>query len=410
MTNVSGTRFNLTISKIFVCLYFAFIAGCAGVAIKDDLPPSSPKGYADFANHTPGHQIIYSIQDGREVKEGSLTYRGDKLRLARKPGEYGFIIEHRDGSGRKNTEVVNIRITRDSMTFVTIDANIVEVEDVQIGRDEAVFVTYQLRISVAKNPVPVNFDIEPNKTDILNNLLKDPDWRVRLSGVGFLEKLQTSIDDELLRRVADLATDDPHKTVRKKASQFVKGRGIDVFKNVVLLENFELNNRRWKSASGRYNFFHNDQFLLGAEKNACENRVIKEFLDLPQAFNVELVSTWKSGIAGHEYGLLLGSDEKNFAHFGISGDGQAVVRSMRDNDSSADLIAWTNVAAIKKHGTAPNRLRLEARGDTWKYFVNDAYIGAVTKLKMTKYMLGLRVCQEQEIAFEQLKISRVPKK
>jgi hypothetical protein len=136
--------------------------------------------------------------------------------------------------------------------------------------------------------------------------------------------------------------------------------------------------------------------------------MMKSPLDLPRDFDIELVSTWKSGIAGNAYGIFIGGDENNFNHFGISGRGQAVVRPLRNNEVSTDLIAWTDVPAIKNYGAAPSRLRVEVRGDTWKYYVNGAYIGAIMNaMKMNKYIIGLRVCQGQTIAFEQLKISRV---
>jgi hypothetical protein len=297
---------------------------------------------------------------------------------------------------------------RDMLTFITIDRKIVEVEDFLRGRGEATLITYKVNISVAKTPAPINFESEPDKTDILNNLLNDPDWRARLYAIGFLEKMGSSGDESLIKRVNTLATDDPNRAVRKKANTYLKGLGIDAFKNLLLLENFESNNRRWINSRGSYDFFYNDEFLFRTGEGGCENEIIKSPLDLPRDFDIELVSTWKSGIASNEYGILIGSDENNFNHFGISGYGQAVVRPIRNNEVSSDLIAWTNVPAVKNYGAAPNRLRVEVRGDTWKYYVNDAYIGPIMNtMKVNKYIIGLRVCTGQTIAFEQLKISRI---
>jgi hypothetical protein len=399
---------SVKISKAFVFLLFAFIAGCAGVTIKDDLPPSSPKGYADFANYSFGYEIIYSMQDGKKVKEGSLTYTGEILRLARTPGNYDFLIEHRDDSGRENAKLVNVKIVRDMLTFITVDRKIVNVESVLSGRSEAKLITYNVKISVAETPVPVNFGSEANETEILNNLLNDSDRRARLYAIGFLQKTRGSRDENLLKRIKTLATDDPNWSVREKATALLKKLGIDAFRNLLLLENFEANRRKWFNSRRGYDFFYNDELLLSAGADGCETEIMRSPLDLPQDFDVELASTWKSGISGDAYGVFIGSDENNFNHFGISGHGQAVVRPLRNNEVSTDLIAWTDVPAIKKQGAAPNHLRVEVRGNIWKYYVNDAYIGTITNtMKMNKAIIGLRVCRAQTIAVEQLKISRV---
>jgi hypothetical protein len=398
-------------AKVLVCLLFTFFIGCAGVTIKDDLPPSSPKGYADFANYSLGYDVIYSMQEGKEVREGSLTYKGEVLRLARTPGSYDFIIEHRDDSGHDYRKTVKVNIMRDMLTFITIDNRIVEVEDFLSDRSEATLITYNVRISLAKTHVPVNIESEPNKMDIVKDLLNDPDWRARLYALGLLKKMGNSSDENLINRVRTLATDDPHRSVRGKADIYLKGLGIDVAKNMLLLENFEANNRTWINSRGGYDFFYNDEFLFRSREGGCENEIMRSSLELPREFDIELVSTWIAGTDSNAYGIFIGSDENNFDHFGISRSGQAVVRPVRNNGSAADLIAWTTVPSIGNNGAAHNRLRVEVRGDTWKYYVNGEYVGMITNtLKMDRYVIGLRVCEKQTIAFEQLKISRVREK
>ncbi len=377
------------------------------MTIKDDLPPSIPKGYADFADYSYGHYIIYSMKDGQKVKEGSLWSTGEILRLARTPGSYDFIIEHKDDAGRKYSKLVNVKIQHDMLTFITVDNKIIEVLDGINDRFPITTITYRVNIAIAKTPAPINVEAEPNKSDILTDLLNDPDWRARLYALSFLEKMENSRDENVIKGVGTLATDDPHRSVRKKAATFLKSLGVDVFQNVLLLENFESNNRRWISSNGRYDFFYNDEFLFSSAAGTCENEMMTSPLDLPRDFDIELVSTWKSGIGSDAYGILIGSDKDNFNHFGISGSGQAVVRQVRD-EVATDLLTWTDVPVIKRHGVGQNRLRVEVRGNTWKYFVNDTYIGTITNtMKMNKYTIGLRVCRTQTIAFEQLKIRSI---
>lgn len=400
---------SLKISILFACLLFTFFTGCTGVTIKDDLPLSSPRGYADFANYTLGYDIIYSIKDGQKVREGSLGFKGATLRLARTPGNYDFIIQHEDDSGKKHSKPVNVNIERDRLTFVTIDNKIIEVTDGTNEREPITRVRYNLNISIAKTPAPMHFESDAAKINMLHDLLNDPDWRARLYAVSSLEKMR-SMDEELIKTVRTVASDDPHRSVRRKAAALLKGLGIDPFKNLLFLENFEANNkRRWISSGGQYTYFYNDEFLFSTATTTgkCENEMMTSPLDLPRAFDVELVGTWKAGTDSDAYGILIGSDRDNFDHFGISGDGRAIVRPTRNNELSADLIGWIKIDGIERHG--PNRLRVEVRGNTWKYYVNGAYIGTVENtLELNTYTFGLRVCQGQTIAFDQLKICRVP--
>jgi hypothetical protein len=408
MVNIS-IRCNLKfkISMVSVSLLVTVLVGCAGVTIKDDLPPSIPKGYADFGNYSLGSTNIYSLRAGKRVKEGSLTYDGAILRIARAPGNYDFLIEHWGEYRQKDEKRVTVSITRDMLTFITIDDIIEDVVEIMRGRYESTRINYRIKVSEAKTSAPLNIESEPNKAAILNELLSDPDWRARLYAISLLEKMGSAGGENLLKRAEVLAADDPQRLVRRKASAFLKGLGIDAFKNILYLENFESNNRTWINSHGIYDYFYNDEFLFRSAKGGCENEKITSPLDLPRDFDIELVSTWRSGTDVGEYGVFIGSDENNFDHFGISGDGRAVVRSIRNNELAGDLLAWTAVPAIKTQGSAPNRLRVEVRGGTWKYYVNDAFVGTLANtMEINTYLVGLRDCLEQAVAFEQLKISR----
>ena len=402
----SRFRINLKLA-VGSLLLFAFCMGCAGVTVKDNLPSSSAKGYADFANYSYGYQIIYSVQEGEKAKEGLITDKGDVLRVARTPGNYVFVIEHHDDSGNANEKMVNVTIEQDMLTFVTIDNKIIKVKDYAAYRSTASLITYGILISQAETPAPLHLELVPNKTEVLQKLLKDTDWRARLYALGFLEKKGSASDPSVLQILNKLATDDPQRQVRKKAASVLKGVGIDAFKNILLLENYEANGGQWIKARGRLDFFYNDEYLFQSKEDECENVVIKSLPDLPRDFDIELVSTWKAGMAGKEFGIAIGSDQHNFDHFGISADGQAVVRAIRNDQNTPDLVAWTRSNAIKVSGTAPNNLKIEVRGDTWNYYVNDAYIGAVPNtMSINTYLIGLRICPRQAIAFEQFKISR----
>jgi hypothetical protein len=192
------------------------------------------------------------------------------VRLARTPGNYDFIIEHEDDFGQKHSALVRVKILQDMLTFVTIDRKIIEVTDGINDRFQTTRITYRTQTSISKTPAPINFESASNKTDILNNLLSDPDWRARLYAIGFLEKIGNSSAENLIERVKTLATDDPHKSVRKKADVFLKGLRIDVFKNLLLLENFESNNRTWIGSRGIYNFFIMMSFCSVLQKTCAK--------------------------------------------------------------------------------------------------------------------------------------------
>jgi hypothetical protein len=410
MVHTSGpSSISLKISSLLVSLWFLFLAGCAGVTIKDNLPPSSPKGYADFAKYGRGYDVVYSMKGGKKVKEGSLGYTGATLRIARTPGSYDFLIEQEDSSSKKTSHNITLKIERDMLTFVTSDDRILDVEEGIFDRRPTTTIKFTPILSVAKTPAPLQFQPETAQ-DTLRMLFDDPDWRARLYAVTSLEKMKSLRDQELIKRVTSMASDDPQRLVRLKCAEFLKGLGVDPYENVLFLENFEANNkRRWLSSSGRYDDFYNDEFVIKSAPDRCETEIMTSPLDLPKSFDVELVSTWKSGAENDAYGFYIGSDKDNFDQFGISGDGRAIVRSTRNNEVSPDLIAWTAVDGIIKRGT--NRLKVEVRGNTWKYSVNGTQVGTVeNKLELPPYALGLTVCQKQTISFDQLKITYVPEK
>lgn len=396
---------------LIVCALFLLLSGCMGMTIKDDLPLSSPKGYADFANHSYGRAFVYSIQKGKKVKEGSLTYTGKVLRIARPPGSHEFLVEHWDSSNQKYEKTVTVEIVPDRLSFITIDRHIVEVTDILRERSEETLITYKVKIILGKTPVPLHLEREQNKNDILSSLLNDPDWRARLYAIAYLEKAETSYDKAITEKLSALAVDDGHREVRKQAAALLAKLGFDAFRNILFLENFELNKRTWINSSRNYDFFYNDEFLFGAEEGGCEDQFMKSPLYLPRNFDLELVSTWKSGSSSDAYGVLIGRDESNFDTFGISSSGQAIVRATRDAESAPELLAWTNVPAMNLNGAAPNRVRVEARGDTWNYYVNDAFVGTVAStLNTSSYSIGLRVCGKQMVVFDQLKIRSVSDK
>jgi hypothetical protein len=394
--------------KVFSATVLTLLSiGCAGVTVKDELPPTGPKGYADFADYSLGIYYIYSFRDNQKVREGILDYSGETLRLARTPGEYDFVIYHIDGMGTKTSQTITVRIVQNMLSFVTINKEMVDISEVMVGgRPEVKEYRYNVTVSVARKPAPLYFESEPDVTGTLNGLLDDADWRARSYAVSYLEKKGSAAGGDLIKKVVRLATDDPRPSNRKQATALAKKHGIDPSRNVVLLENFEANKRDWLDPDGRYDFFYNDEAVLGPAEGTCENEVMKEPVELPKDVDIELTSTRKSGTDTGTYGLLIGSDTGNFYHIGISGNGEAFVQSVKNKDDITELIKWSD-QHVSKRSEGRNSLKVEVRGDTWKYYVNGEFIGTIANaMKQDKYVIGLRVCRGQKIAFEQLKISR----
>ncbi len=109
------------------------------------------------------------------------------------------------------------------------------------------------------------------------------------------------------------------------------------------------------------------------------------------------------------YGLIFGIDGKNYYQFAVSGNGYSAVKLNIDNKWQPDPNGWRENTARTGDGVTENLHRVEVRGDTFTYYVNDILIGKVQNAFNfgEGWAIGMSVCGKQKVAFDNLKIIHI---
>jgi tetratricopeptide (TPR) repeat protein len=153
--------------------------------------------------------------------------------------------------------------------------------------------------------------------------------------------------------------------------------------------------------------FEGGSYVVRTKNEKCSLEVISPPFDAPQDFDLELRSVWRSGVENTAYGVVLGIDRDRNYHFAVSGNGQSVVW---DSDANArDPAGWRAGTALVGDGTTANRQTVEVRGKRLLYLVNGHPIVAFESryaLSGRQWVVGVRVCKQETVAFDQLRIVR----
>jgi hypothetical protein len=150
-----------------------------------------------------------------------------------------------------------------------------------------------------------------------------------------------------------------------------------------------------------------DEYMITSKHDGSSNVFIYLPKDMPANYDIELKSSWKEGINDFGYGLILGTNLENAYHFVISGNAQSAVALFRNNNIVKPYeLAWKESLAIYYgDGEITNTQRIQVRGDSFGYYVNDELIGNVKKDKnINLNIIGLTVSGKQIATFKTLKI------
>jgi hypothetical protein len=172
---------------------------------------------------------------------------------------------------------------------------------------------------------------------------------------------------------------------------------------------FKRNKRAWKDSvwelfSGGTYHLSGGEYIIEPNDKKCLWSTIKFPTPVPLNFDIELVSTWKSGIESGAHGLLLGEDSNHFCQFAVSGNGYSGIFAGVDGKyKEPQPVGWKPDTANQGNGTAANRHKVEVRGNVLNYYVNDNYIGSVNnKINFINGIIGVFVCDKQKVAFDDL--------
>ncbi len=151
--------------------------------------------------------------------------------------------------------------------------------------------------------------------------------------------------------------------------------------------------------------FEGGSYVVRTKNEKCSHELIAPPFDALQDFALELRSVWRSGTQKSGYGLTLGLDGERYYTFGLSANGQSVVW---DSDKDArDPSGWQVGTALLGDGSTANRQTVQVRGSRILYLVNGHPIVAFESrfpLSGRKWIVGVRVCDAQAVAFDQLRI------
>ena len=124
-------------------------------------------------------------------------------------------------------------------------------------------------------------------------------------------------------------------------------------------------------------------------------------------FAVEIETTQLAGPDDNDYGLILRhQDDANFYTFEISGDGFYAFSKLVE-DEYLEIIPWQESEAIR-HGDQKNKLRVEAKGPNFTFYVNDQRLDGAIDPEFNRGDIGLITGAFDEpgvsIAFDNLKV------
>lgn len=175
-------------------------------------------------------------------------------------------------------------------------------------------------------------------------------------------------------------------------------------------ENFNLFSykRGWSNQENGINsnaYISNGQYIVESKQsNLCPLHGIRPGFKLPQNYDIELTSTWKSGIKSSAYGVVFGIDPNNYYFFAVSGNGAAKVYLFQNAKLQKDPIKWKQNIAKNGDGEIKNIHRVKVRNNAFIYYVNDEEIGTFNNhIKLDNWFVGVSACNQQKISFDNLK-------
>lgn len=180
--------------------------------------------------------------------------------------------------------------------------------------------------------------------------------------------------------------------------------------SVRLFDTFSSNENAWSLwPDGQYytTAIQGGSFVMETRNELNSAEFMGKSLSLPENYDIEVDSTWLSGVDNRSYGLALGTEAQNRFNFSVSGNGWAMVSGYRNNQLiTPNPIEWTSGLSMVGDGRTVNTLKLKVRGGSCDFLVNDRLVGTVfITLPRSQLRVGFFVENLQRIAFDNLKIT-----
>lgn len=177
-------------------------------------------------------------------------------------------------------------------------------------------------------------------------------------------------------------------------------------RGVLLLED-DFSRERWKVSSDDD---HRRGYVDGRYFIAVDNREYNFWSiagETYRDFVLEVETLHLAGSDNNDYGVMLRyQDDDNFYSFEISSDGFYTFSKLVNNDLY-EIIPWQRSKAIQP-GSESNRLRVEASGSNFTFYINDQLVDAAIDPEFDQGDIGLVAGTYEDagtqVAFDNLKI------
>ena len=127
-------------------------------------------------------------------------------------------------------------------------------------------------------------------------------------------------------------------------------------------------------------------------------------------FKIEAAIQKISGIQNNGYGIIFGRKDKDNQHqFVITSNGNFSIDKY-DNGKLTTLVNWKKSSFIKKDNNAINKLKIEKRGNSYDFFINNYRVHTESYLKYYGKRVGFSIFDTQKIAIDYLSISYLDNK
>jgi len=172
----------------------------------------------------------------------------------------------------------------------------------------------------------------------------------------------------------------------------------------LFVETFDNNANNWDIFNNfeQKRYFENNRYIFETnEADYCYWDYVS--LQLPENYTVEVSSTWLKG-KFDDYGVIFQEQINHYYIFQMKADGDASVAAHVGEDW-VESQSWTKNMCKTGDGTTSNVQKIEVNGNNYKYFINNKLFrsGDLKNLKIS--MIGLRVCDEQKVAFNSVKVT-----
>ena len=175
----------------------------------------------------------------------------------------------------------------------------------------------------------------------------------------------------------------------------------------LLRETFDENVNDWQEYLKDYGMklLYDGKYIMRYSKKDFFIWSTIEIPDLPLRYDVELVARFKTGSENAVYGLMLNQDKDNYNRFSISASGYATINMKKEGKWQSDVIS--NLGGFDNAEDPDlDRLKVEVRGEKYRFFVNDRLVKDGFVKFDWKY-LGTFVSDEQTVEFDELTIVKI---